>query len=71
MPLGVIWGELDRTVPIRALDEVVKARPDARITRIPDAGHVPMVECPELFVTALQPLIQDVTTPAGERSILQ
>ena len=65
MPLGVIWGELDRTVPIRALEEVVKARPDAAVARIRAAGHVPMVECPERFVAALQPLIQDVTTPAG------
>ena len=71
MPLGVIWGELDRTVPIRALDEVVKARPDARVTRISDAGHVPMVECPERFVAALQPLIQDVTTATAEPTILQ
>jgi len=71
MPLGVIWGELDRTVPIRALDEVVKARPDARVTRIPDAGHVPMVECPERFVAALRPLIQDVTNAAAEHTILQ
>jgi pimeloyl-ACP methyl ester carboxylesterase len=71
MPLGVIWGELDRTVPIRALDEVVKARPDARITRIPDVGHVPMVESPELFVAALRPLIQDVTSPAAKPTIVQ
>lgn len=71
MPLGVIWGELDRTVPIRALEEVIKTRPDARITTIPNIGHVPMVECPELFVAALQALIQDVTSLAAERTILQ
>jgi len=71
MPLGVIWGDVDRTVPIRGLDEVLKARPDARVTRIPNAGHVPMVECPELFVAALQPLIKDVTNAAVEHAVSQ
>jgi pimeloyl-ACP methyl ester carboxylesterase len=71
MPLGVIWGEVDRTVPIRALDELLKARPDAQVSRIANTGHVPMVECPERFVTALRPLIQDVTNSAAESTILQ
>lgn len=71
MPLGVIWGEADRTVPIRALDDLLQARPDAVVRRIPDAGHVPMIERPTAFVSALQGLIQDVTTPSGERSILR
>lgn len=71
MPLGVIWGEADRTVPIRALDDLLQARPDAAVVRIPDAGHVPMVERPDEFVTALQTLIQDVTTSAPESSIFR
>lgn len=71
MPLGVIWGEADRTVPIRALDDLLVARPDALVTRIPDTGHVPMVERPAEFVDALRTLIQDVTTPAAQRSILR
>ena len=71
MPLGVIWGEADRTVPIRALDDVLAVRPDALVTRIPAAGHVPMVEFPEEFLAALRPLIEDVTTMSEEPSILQ
>ena len=62
MPLGVIWGAADRTVPIRALDDLLEARPDATTVRIADAGHVPMIERPEQFVEALRGLIQDVTT---------
>ncbi len=69
MPLGVIWGEADRTVPIRALEDLLKARPDASVIRIADAGHVPMVERPHQFTAALQRLIQDVTTSGGTRSI--
>jgi pimeloyl-ACP methyl ester carboxylesterase len=56
-PLGVIWGEADRTVPLRALDEVTKARPDAKVIRLPGAGHVPMVEQPEAFADALELLL--------------
>jgi pimeloyl-ACP methyl ester carboxylesterase len=71
MPLGVIWGEADRTVPIRALEDLLQARPDAEVVRIADAGHVPMVERPAEFITALQTLIQDVTTSATQPSIFR
>ncbi|HEX3803180.1 MAG TPA: alpha/beta fold hydrolase [Solirubrobacteraceae bacterium] len=71
MPVGVIWGEADRTVPIRAIDDVLGARPEAVVARIPDAGHVPMVECPEEFVAALRTLIQDVTNPSEEQPIFR
>jgi pimeloyl-ACP methyl ester carboxylesterase len=71
MPVGVIWGEADRTIPIRALDDIVEARPDAVVERIPNAGHVPMVETPDEFVVALQTLIQDVTNLSEEHSIFQ
>lgn len=71
MPLGVIWGEADRTVPIRALDDLLAARPDATVIRIQDAGHVPMVERPDAFVAALRGLIQDVTTSAPESIIFR
>ena len=71
MPLGVIWGEADRTVPIRALDDLLEARPDAEVFRIADAGHVPMVERPAEFIAALQRLIQDVTTHEPEPSIFR
>jgi len=65
-PLGVIWGALDRTVPIRSLQEIHAVRPDASVVRIPDAGHVPMVERPGEFVRALDSLLlQDVTTSAA------
>lgn len=62
MPLGVIWGEADRTVPIRALEDLLQARPQADVIRIAGAGHVPMVEHPAEFTAAVRRLIQDVTT---------
>ena len=71
MPLGVIWGQADRTVPIRALDDLLDARPDATVIRVADAGHVPMIERPEQFIAALETLIQDVTTSETEPTIFR
>jgi pimeloyl-ACP methyl ester carboxylesterase len=62
-PLGVIWGEADRTVPLRALDEVLSSRPDAHVVRLPGAGHVPMVERPEAFADALTQLLSGLPAP--------
>lgn len=61
-PVGVIWGEADRTVPIRALEELTGARPDALIVRLSDAGHVPMVERPDAFIAALERLLSELPT---------
>ena len=80
-PVGAIWGDADRTVPIRALADLTESRPDALVARITDTGHVPMVERPGAFVAALErlldelperrdTLIQDITTLSEVRSIV-
>ena len=77
-PLGAIWGEADRTVPIRALDELLAARPDALTVRLAQAGHVPMVERPGAFVGALRALLHELpdtlisnyTSPTGIPTIV-
>ncbi len=63
-PVGVIWGEADRTVPIRALEELVAVRPDAQVVRISDAGHVPMIERPEAFTRRARVAARRTTSPA-------
>jgi pimeloyl-ACP methyl ester carboxylesterase len=40
-PLGLIWGERDRIVPIAALQSIRAVRPDAIVQTISAAGHVP------------------------------
>jgi pimeloyl-ACP methyl ester carboxylesterase len=57
MPLGVIWGTADLTVPIRALDDLLAARPDASVVTIEGAGHVPMIERPAEFTAAIEQLL--------------
>jgi pimeloyl-ACP methyl ester carboxylesterase len=54
VPLGLIWGERDRVIPISTLHAIRDLRPDAVAATIPEAGHVPQVERPEEFVAALR-----------------
>ncbi|HEY5318722.1 MAG TPA: hypothetical protein VIJ20_12110, partial [Solirubrobacteraceae bacterium] len=74
MPLGVIWGTEDRTIPARNVALVREARPDARVAMIEHAGHVAMVERPGAFVAALEGLLaaldKDITTRGSSRSTL-
>jgi pimeloyl-ACP methyl ester carboxylesterase len=61
-PLGVIWGEADRTIPASRAAIVTQARPDAELVLIPNAGHVPMVERPAAFTKALLGLLELIET---------
>jgi abhydrolase domain-containing protein 6 len=63
MPLGVIWGREDRTVPSRNVDAVRRVRSDAEVELIDDAGHVPMIERPAEFTAALERLLETHTAP--------
>ncbi|MGO9752860.1 MAG: alpha/beta fold hydrolase [Solirubrobacteraceae bacterium] len=65
-PLGLIWGEKDRTVPVSQAGALTTVRPDAQVVLLPDAGHVPMVECPDAFVAALATLLSSL--PVLDRS---
>jgi pimeloyl-ACP methyl ester carboxylesterase len=67
MPLGVIWGIQDRTIRARNVSHVREARPDARVTMIERAGHVPMVERPDAFVAALEGLLARLDKHATTR----
>jgi pimeloyl-ACP methyl ester carboxylesterase len=73
-PLGAIWGTADRTIPARTARVISDARPDALLTLVEHAGHVPMIERPEEFVAALEQLLarlpKDATTSAAARPSL-
>ncbi len=53
-PTLVVWGARDRVFPVpQARDAVARLR-DGFLSLIPDCGHLPHVECPERFMTALE-----------------
>jgi pimeloyl-ACP methyl ester carboxylesterase len=48
-PTLIVWGEDDLTVPVRDADRFQRLIPHARKVILPDTGHVPMLEQPEVF----------------------
>ncbi len=58
VPLGLIWGERDRIIPISTLDSIRAVRPDVIAETIPGAGHVPQMERPEEFVAVLRGVLE-------------
>jgi pimeloyl-ACP methyl ester carboxylesterase len=53
-PLGLIWGERDRVVPISSLETIRGLRPGVVAETIANAAHIPQLECPDEFVAALE-----------------
>lgn len=49
----VIHGSLDRLIPLAAARELVRRRPDWTLEVLEGTGHVPMMETPNEFMTAL------------------
>lgn len=52
-PTLVIHGSLDRLIPLAAAKELVRRRPDWTLEVLEGVGHVPMMETPESFMSAL------------------
>ena len=57
-PTLVIWGEEDRVFPIAVGEELHQTIQGSRFTRIPNAGHIPQWEQPDLVNRELIPFIQ-------------
>jgi 2-hydroxy-6-oxonona-2,4-dienedioate hydrolase len=54
VPAALIWGERDQLSPLDAWRDLVRQCPAMRLSVIPGAGHVPMLEVPEAFNTVLR-----------------
>ncbi|MGD1147553.1 MAG: alpha/beta hydrolase [Thermoanaerobaculaceae bacterium] len=53
VPVRLVWGASDRLVPIEYAQRMLKALPDATLVTLDRCGHVPPLECPDAFLTAL------------------
>ncbi len=53
LPVGIIWGAEDTTTPLSQGEELRDLIPGARLTVLPDVGHIPQIEDPEAFQEAL------------------
>lgn len=53
VPVDLVWGELDGYLPPSYAEATAAALPAARLTTIPDCGHVPPRYCPAAFTGTL------------------
>ena len=53
-PVLVIHGSQDRLIPLSAVHELIHRRPDWKLDVLDGVGHVPMMETPDYFMSALQ-----------------
>ena len=52
-PTFVIHGSQDRLIPLSAVRELIRRRPDWTLDVLDGVGHVPMMETPDYFMSAL------------------
>ncbi len=53
MPVLTIQGEQD-AIPMNSAQEWVEILPNARLFKIPDSGHLPFIEQPDIFYPAVE-----------------
>jgi pimeloyl-ACP methyl ester carboxylesterase len=53
LPVALIWGAQDTTTPLAQGENLAALIPGARLTILPDVGHIPMIEDAEAFDAAL------------------
>ena len=53
VPTHLIWGEHDRIVPIESARALMTQQPQARLTVLPGAGHLPHQDQPAAFLEAV------------------
>lgn len=70
-PTLIVWGRLDVVVPRIDAGRYAKLAPNSRIELIESAGHLPMVEAPELFNARLDEFLGEplATRAAGRPTV--
>lgn len=66
-PTLVMCGAEDQMTPLRYAQYLAGAIPNARLSIVPDAGHMVMLEKPDLVADSLHSFLQDITFRPGER----
>ncbi len=57
MPVLVLWGALDRVLPVCQARAAAGRLPRGNIVILENCGHVPHMECPEEVIAALDPFL--------------
>jgi pimeloyl-ACP methyl ester carboxylesterase len=66
LPVLAVWGDRDRILPPAHLAAVARELPGARTRLIPDCGHMPQIERPDLFAGLVEDFLASLPAdPAG------
>ena len=68
VPVLLVWGDSDEIIPIAHAQQALRQLRSGRLAVIPDCGHMPQVERPELFLEAVLPFLAAVTKDSGTSS---
>lgn len=68
VPTLIVWGDSDQIIPVAHGHEAARRVRDGRLAIIPDCGHMPQVECPGLFLEALDPFLAKLASAFGSPS---
>lgn len=66
VPTTVAWAEKDRVLLPRQAKRAAAALPKSRHVTLPDAGHVSMIDVPELITTIVTEQVEAASLPAVE-----
>jgi pimeloyl-ACP methyl ester carboxylesterase len=58
-PTLVIWGREDKLIPLRFAERFHQEIANSRLRIIDNCGHIPQVECPDEFATAVLQFLND------------
>ena len=64
VPTLIVWGDSDQIIPVAHAHEATRRVRHGRLAIIPDCGHMPQVERPELFLEALDPFLTSLAAPS-------
>jgi pimeloyl-ACP methyl ester carboxylesterase len=54
VPTTVVWGTGDTAIPLAVLNDARRYLPDASFVEVPDAGHFPHIERPDVVARAIR-----------------
>ena len=63
-PTMVVWGDQDRLIPRRLVDELIEAHPDWTLQAVDGVGHLLPVEVPQVYVDLVADWMADPTDGA-------
>ena len=63
VPAHIVWGEADWLVPVAHAEALQRAIRGARLTLLPDVGHLADIEAPAAFADAVVSFIAGLSSP--------